>query len=551
MYHILKRLKLSTLILCFGLAFIIPTYAAEQLDLRNSTLQRVQNKFYLYLPGTRIQQAVRGAGSNVLSLVKTSTDKKKMLHIRLQQNYAGFPVFGSDAIVHSKSSLANSFTNNPSNTAKMNGMLYEGLETDLGKPSPSFIADAEKALASFKTPYLNKTIRDEEAAPLVYVDKNQKAHWAYQVSFLVKHGNEMPEKPVAIVDATTFKPFIQWNDIKTQKFAMQGKGFGGNNKMGMLKYDGATLPYLQMTRIQNVMGIDTCFMENNDVMVVDMHHQDSIKNKPMQFSCRPVSGLPNLFWTGYLGNGLDSENDGFSPSDDALYAGYVIKHMYLDWYQVPALVKKNGLPMQLIMRVHYGEGFENAFWYNNEMNFGDGGTIFYPLVSLGVAAHEVSHGFTEQNSGLYYYGHAGGLNESFSDMAAQVAEFFATGKNDWKIGAEIIKESSGLESLRYMDSPAKDGISIESVKSYRKGMDPHYSSGVFNRLFYLISTHDGWDVRKAFTVMVKANRDYWTRRSTFNQAACGVLSAAKDLEFDVESIKVSMDAVDLDYQSCS
>ena len=38
------------------------------------------------------------------------------------------------------------------------------------------------------------------------------------------------------------------------------------------------------------------------------------------------------------------------------------------------------------------------------MTFGDGATTFYPLVSLDVAAHEVSHGFTEQNSGLVYSG---------------------------------------------------------------------------------------------------------------------------------------------------
>ena len=286
-------------------------------------------------------------------------------------------------------------------------------------------------------------------------------------------------------------------------------------------------------------------------MVVDMHHHDSMRNKPMQFKCKPISSVPDLFWTGYKGDGLDTENEAFSPSNDALYAGIVIKHMYSDWCQVPVLVKQNGLPMQLIMRVHFGEDFENAFWDNNEMNFGDGGTQFYPLVSLGVAAHEVSHGFTEQNSGLWYYGHSGGLNESFSDMAAQAAEFYVTGKNSWMIGAEIIKESSGLESLRYMDIPSKDGVSIDSVKSYRKGMDPHYSSGVYNRLFYLIATQDGWDVHKAFAVMVKANQHYWTQKSSFNQAACGVLHAAKDLDFDLEDIKKSMDNVDLDYHSCS
>ena len=37
-----------------------------------------------------------------------------------------------------------------------------------------------------------------------------------------------------------------------------------------------------------------------------------------------------------------------------------------------------------------------------KMTFGDGIDMFYPLVFLGVGAHEISHGFTEQHSNLIY-----------------------------------------------------------------------------------------------------------------------------------------------------
>jgi pseudolysin len=542
--------------MAYTLGLVLPlfSYAARPLDLTNTTLQQVQKQFYLDVPGVKTLRANSNDGvSNALSLVKSNTDKKKMTHSRLQQAYAGFPVFGGDVIIHSKASLANSIISQQATTAttKMNGFLYLDLETDLGKAPADFVANKEKALTSFKAPYLGHTISDEEVVPLVYIDNQHKAHWAYQVSLLVRKPNALPEKPTAIIDAGSFAPFVQWNDIKSHKYIIHGKGYGGNNKLGKLNYDGTILPYLEMTRSRNLSGINTCTMENEDVMVVDMHHLEALKNKPMHFACRPVAGEKDLFWTGYQSNGLDDANGSFSPSDDALYAGYVIKHMYQDWYQVPALVKKDGTPMQLVMRVHYGENFENAYWYNDEMNFGDGGETFYPLVSLGVAAHEVSHGFTEQNSDLLYYNQSGGLNESFSDMAAQVADFYATQKNNWMIGAEIVKEGSGLETLRYMDIPSKDGLSIDSVRVYRKGMDPHFSSGVYNRLFYLMSTQEGWDVRKAFAVMVKANRDYWTRKSTFKQAACGVLSAAKDLDFNTDDIKKSMSEVKLDYRACT
>lgn len=102
------------------------------------------------------------------------------------------------------------------------------------------------------------------------------------------------------------------------------------------------------------------------------------------------------------------------------------------------------------------------------MLFGDGATMFYPLVSLDVAAHEVSHGFTEQNSGLIYRGQSGGMNEAFSDMAGEAAEFYMRGKNDFLIGYDI-KKGSG--ALRYMDQPSRDGRSIDNASQYYNGID--------------------------------------------------------------------------------
>ncbi|MEH6824032.1 MAG: M4 family metallopeptidase [Motiliproteus sp.] len=73
------------------------------------------------------------------------------------------------------------------------------------------------------------------------------------------------------------------------------------------------------------------------------------------------------------------------------------------------------------------------------MTFGDGASIFYPLVSLDVSAHEVSHGFTEQNSNLIYSSQSGGINEAFSDMAGEAAENFMHRENDFLVGADIFK----------------------------------------------------------------------------------------------------------------
>ncbi len=81
-------------------------------------------------------------------------------------------------------------------------------------------------------------------------------------------------------------------------------------------------------------------------------------------------------------------------------------------------------------------------------------------------------------------------------------------------------------------------------------MNVHHSSGVYNRLFYLLAHQRGWDVRKAFHVMLKANVDYWTPYTNFAEGACGVLDSARDLDFPVEGVKQSLDKVGIDYQGC-
>jgi vibriolysin len=154
------------------------------------------------------------------------------------------------------------------------------------------------------------------------------------------------------------------------------------------------------------------------------------------------------------------------------------------------------------------------------MTFGDGATTFYPLVSLDVASHEVSHGFTEQNSNLTYSGQSGGINEAYSDIAGEAAEYYMKGTNDFLVGADIFKATG---ALRYMANPPQDGRSIGQRRElHQSGMDVHYSSGVYNKAFYTLATTAGWNTQKAFQVFARANDLYWTASTDFNQGACGV-----------------------------
>lgn len=478
-----------------------------------------------------------------LEEVSLAIDRKQTTHIRLRQMYEGHPVWGGDVVVHVPKGFDASLLK-LNNKSTLNGLIYQNLNSDLGKASIAEVnADKvlQKAISLYQDSKGNRSdISKQTKKLMVYVDQKNKAHWAYLISFYVKPNHGMPEKPTYIMDALTFSVYEQWDDIQTVD--AEGGGFGGNPKMGKLIYDGLqnNFPKMKIERHQNI-----CYLQNADVSVKDFRYNDAV----VQFNCDNMNPEHNnVYWSGEL----NSVNGAYSPDNDALYIGSVIKDMYQNWYGIPVLTL-NGDPMMLNMRVH--EDMENAYWDGEQMTFGDGGSTLYPLVSLGVGAHEISHGFTQQHSNLMYFGQSGGLNESFSDMAAQAAEFYSLGVNTWQIGPEIFKEEG---ALRYMDDPTKDcqgrspgnSCSIGHVSDYHVGLNVHYSSGIFNKVFYLMATAPGWNTKKAFDVMVQANRFYWTPLASFDRAGCGVLRAAKDYDYSVETVRDALSAVGINPRLC-
>ena len=93
--------------------------------------------------------------------------------------------------------------------------------------------------------------------------------------------------------------------------------------------------------------------------------------------------------------------------------------------------------------------------------------------------------------------------------------------------------------------------SIDRADQYGWGLiDVHHSSGVYNHFFYLLGTSNGWDTRKAFDVMVQANSNYWVSTATFETAACGVISATKDLGYDLGAVQAAFKEVAIDTSKC-
>jgi vibriolysin len=227
--------------------------------------------------------------------------------------------------------------------------------------------------------------------------------------------------------------------------------------------------------------------------------------------------------------------------NDAQYFGQQVFNMYRDWLGVRPIHQK------LIMRVHYGENLGNAFWDGQQTIFGDGNDSMYPLATWDVIAHEVSHGFTEQNSGLEYRDMSGGINEAFSDMAAAALGQYVFGDYNWKFGEDVMKHS---EAIRYFINPGKDGYSIGHIANYYQGMDVHNSSGIFNKAFYHLATSEQWNIKKAFRAFATANQLYWQPNASFKQGADGVCEAAKALNYSAGAVSLAFAQVGIQTQSC-
>ncbi|MCE9671656.1 M4 family metallopeptidase [Myxococcus stipitatus] len=219
----------------------------------------------------------------------------------------------------------------------------------------------------------------------------------------------------------------------------------------------------------------------------------------------------------------------------------------------------------LISTVHYSRNYVNAYWDGTQMVYGDGDGV--NSIELGkdadVTVHELTHAVTEHESNLTYSGQSGGLNEAMSDTFSAICESWASGTwstapDVWKIGEDIWTPGTAGDALRYMDDPKKDGASLDYASDYTSSTDVHYSSGIPNLAFALLSkggTHPrnrstivvpAIGVEKAARIWYKANADIYTPSTTFAQAKTWTIQAAQQLGYDQatqDAVKAAWEAV--------
>jgi Zn-dependent metalloprotease len=192
---------------------------------------------------------------------------------------------------------------------------------------------------------------------------------------------------------------------------------------------------------------------------------------------------------------------------DEAYDGFGDTYtLYWDIYRRDSI---DGAGMPLNGTVHYGRNYDNAFWDGRRMVFGDGDGVLFNrfTIALDVIGHELTHGVTEHESGLNYWGQSGALNESASDVFGSLVKQYKRGQTadqaDWLIGEGLLAEGVNGVALRSMKAPGtayddpdlgKDpqpATMSDYVRTIQDNGGVHINSGIPNHAFYLVATKLG------------------------------------------------------------
>lgn len=450
----------------------------------------------------------------------TVVDPDGTTHVRLDRTLDGLRVLGGDLVVHQDASNA-----------------WEGVSQTLSRPLTL------------------------DTRPGVARSAAQRAVLARNARTSAVRGDARTEASELVVDATGAVPRLAWEVLtggtqadgtpsRLATYVDARTGLVIRSEQQIVNVDGQGQTLYSGTVPLQVSGSGTSYTlkdaTRGGTYTTDMKNaEDTLLCQVFGAGCRAGTTVTSTTTT--FGNGATS--DRASAAADAQYGS----NETWDYFQ--SVHDRDGIwgdGRGSFNRVHYGNGYVNAFWDGTKMTYGDGdGVSFGPLVSLDVAGHEMSHGVTENSAGLTYSGESGGLNEATSDIFGTAVEFYAANANDpgdYLIGEEFdLAQHAGF---RRMDRPSADGSSLDCWSPTAKDVDVHYSSGIGNHFFYLLaegsgaktingvahssSTCDGSTVTgigrdAAAKIWYRALTVYMTSGTSYAGARTATLSAAQDL----------------------
>jgi gliding motility-associated-like protein len=448
-----------------------------------------------------------------------SSDNK--LHIRYAHLSNGVVILGSEIIAHIKNGKMHSF----------NGILYPevsgqqqlAFETafELAKkevPAEKYMWEDEKEEAMLKV-WLN----DDEASylpktNLVYAPLNLDFRNQFELCYVFEMYSQQPlAKKRIFVNAASGAIWGNENLLyHADANGVANTKYRGNRN---IVTDSVATDTFRLRETTRGGGIETYNMRKGTSYAASVDFIDS-----------------DNYWNNYNAN-FDE------VAGDAHYGAEITYDYFKDKFNRNSY-DDNGAKIRSF--VHYGNKYSNAFWNGYVMTYGDGnGTSVFPLMSIDVCAHEVSHAVTTNSANLVYSYESGALNESFSDIFGNAIEYYAEPSlANWRMGEDITASGNGLRNMAnpktHGDPDTYKGTYWHAAASDNGGV--HTNSGVQNFWFYILchgdtAVNDNGDnyavdsigIEKAEAIAYRNLTVYLTSSSDYEEARYYSIKSAADL----------------------
>jgi Zn-dependent metalloprotease len=479
---------------------IVDSYQRGQSGAQPAWVDNAVGRSLAHLRGQSAKHGLADADAE-LSLLSALRDDLGQTHVRLKQVHKGVPVFGGQLITHLDRDDPDEQYRNFAN-----GRIFKDVRGVSTQPSIT----SGSALKTAKHLMGREDGFERESVELVVLPEAVRlgndafgATLTYKVELLVNNGEEAA-RHYYFIDARNGSLIWNYDNLQT------GLGRG--------LYAGEV-------------GIGTVF-QSPMFRMRDPNRSNGV-----------LCGLPGIITSDFPAGGLCTP---YSDTDDIWgnFQPFNTQAAAVDGHHFAALtfdyfmgfhgrnsIDGNGRQMCNRMR-NNSAGVNNAFWDGQCTNYGQGSSGRH-FASADVVGHEYTHGLTEFTANLIYAEQSGGSNESYSDIFGTMVEFFWGSNPDYLLGEDI------APPIRNMANPRSIPPSIDHLSQFFPGMDPHFSSGLQNVVFYLMSesgNHPTTGVfvkkigrQRAANVFFRALVMYLGPSSTFADVRQGVELATRDL----------------------
>lgn len=466
---------------------------------------------------------------------------------RLDQYYRGVRVFGGEAVRETDGVTTRSIA----------ASLYDGISVDI---NPRLSPAAAAAIFTSTTGAPAGTTTTPKLVVLPRADGRYVL--AYRMAAVVRGS-----LPVIFVNATTGAVERRYNNLQTQQAtALVGNGVlvgenlvASDQKKVSCAVQGTTYTARDMLRPMSIRTYDLkgSYARTDSVVngVTSLTTSDLAANTGSTWKDSVVvDGHTYVGWTydyfytrdgwkGFDGNNARTVSIIVHPVHRADLDKYAWPDVS-DYYANAFFCGQCGyMSEDLIM---FGEGLPSGY--------STGGQYYdYFVASLGIVAHEYTHGVTTYTSDLIYQDESGALDEAFSDMMGQSVNFFqrtTTGSGllqaDYIMGKESIRPSrpGSVYGMRNLGNPGAFGDPDHYSNRYIGTDDNggvHTNSTIASYAFYL-AIEGGTDQTSGLSVtgVGAANRAQVERvffrgfttlpaNATFSMARVKTIESAREL----------------------